>query len=1636
MKKITFIWASMFLLLFTAITSTFAISPTSDCGTNGSQQITVNNNNCNTTSFDFSSSIGSPSLSGTCASGGTQDGWGWFNANGTSTTVSATPSGSNPRNIALMIYTGTCGSLSLVTCINASSGSGTESVTFTSVNGVNYFIRVVRMSGTSNSSENDVCVTNNVPPVISGFSPSSGCVGSTLTINGTNLNNATSVKIGGTNAAIISNSSTVITATVGSGTTGIVSVTSSGGTANGSGTFTVNQLPVLYTVSGGGAYCPGDAGMPVNLSNSEVGVSYQLKLGASNSGSPVSGTGGAFSFGNQTSTGTYTVVATTGAGCGRTMSGNAAVSTNTNAGISSQPPNRTICENANTSFSVTANGTGPYSYQWQDNSTGSMADISGATNSSFSVSGASLGMSGRQYHVLVTGACGPVVTSNTVSLTVNPIPVVSVSPTPSNAMVCGTGSVTLAASGATTYSWTPGGSSSASISVSPLTTTNYTVTGTTTGCSSTATQSVTVNPAVTALASASLTTLCEGGNSALAAAGGNTTNYNITSIPYSGPLGSGSSAVSGDDVVSGSVTIPFTFSYYGINYNNLYVYTNGFVQLGSSSNSTTVYGQTLPSASNPNNIIAGVLSDLNASSNTISTFTTGSSPNRVFSIYYNNVQFYCSGTSGGCSSNKRGNANFQIRLYENSNIIEVHLQNVANSSTTSGSLKSCGLENANGTSAKVPTGRNGSDGNWMVSTPEAWRFTPGGGTLTYSWSPTTYLTDETISDPTAQNMLLSQNYIVTVTDQNGCTDVSQAAAITVNPLPNVTITPAGPTAFCAGGNVTLTAPAGMSSYSWNTTPVQTTQSIVVNTQAGYIVTGTNSNGCSNTATQVITVYDTLPAAIIVIGNSNLCTGQTTTDLLAFQSNAVSYLWNTSSGTDLITVSTSGIYSVSVTDNHGCLHNQSQAITESSAPVAPIIQALGSIVLCSDGITTTSVVLSTTNYSSDLLWSTSETTPDITADYGDNFIVTYTDANGCYSSSNTITTEVRDFSLDPSSALNNSSYGEICSGSPASLTVNGGALAVDATWVWYEGACGNGIAVASGTSAAPIPTGGGMHHYYVRAEGYCNVTNCVPVSVRVRTSVPLSTVNVNSAPASACTGNTAAISVSTVSNASYYSWSGPSGVLFDGVAGPYQTTATGVVTTFGSLPSGSGYSICAFAGNACGQSGTICKWVRAKLTTPGAISGSTTGCPNTNSIYSVDPVAGADTYTWTVSGNDATLNGTSLSTTTTSTPNVSVDFAAPFTVATLQVYASLSCGYNSASRSLAISRNPAAPGTMSGISYVCPQGSAMYSISPVNGAASYNWSCSVPGAIISPAGNTANIFFPTTIPGGSVVCVTALSGCGYPSITRCKGIATGIPNTPANIIGPALGQCGENGVSYSIPPVNSATSYQWNVSNGNASIVGPNNLSSIAVDFTGSLNNVQLSVYAINNCGVSVTRTLSVFGKPGNPSAIQGNNSVCNGSVESYTTGGSAGATTLTWVVPNTATILGGQGSANILVLWGSSGGQLKVIAVNDCGSSSYVILPVNVTCRQSQISNTFESDVKIYPNPAHDKMKVEISSLISDRANIELINTIGEIVYRSELKINEGTNVIELNLENMAKGFYNLSVKGSSINAQQRIVIE
>lgn len=88
---------------------------------------------------------------------------------------------------------------------------------------------------------------------------------------------------------------------------------------------TVQPLPTVFGITGGGSYCMGGTGVNIGLSSSQAGVDYTLYSGATSSAS-VPGTGASIGFGLVTAAGAYTVQAVnTTTGCARSMTGAAVV---------------------------------------------------------------------------------------------------------------------------------------------------------------------------------------------------------------------------------------------------------------------------------------------------------------------------------------------------------------------------------------------------------------------------------------------------------------------------------------------------------------------------------------------------------------------------------------------------------------------------------------------------------------------------------------------------------------------------------------------------------------------------------------------------------------------------------------------------------------------------------------------------------------------------------------------------------------------------------------------------------------------------------------------------------------------------------------------------------------------------------------------------------------------------------------------------------------------------------------------------------------------------------------------------------------------------------------------------------------
>ena len=210
----------------------------------------------------------------------------------------------------------------------------------------------------------------------------------------------------------------------------------------------------------------------------------------------------------------------------------------------------------------------------------------------------------------------------------------------------------------------------------------------------------------------------------------------------------------------------------------------------------------------------------------------------------------------------------------------------------------------------------------------------GGGAATYVW-------DNNVMDTVSFVPTATTTYMVTGTDANGCVNTAMTT-VTVNPLPIVTANSSA-ASVCTGGSVTLTG-GGASTYTWDNNVIDAV-SFVPTATTTYMVTGTDANGCVNTATTTVTLSGLLTVSlgpdIIQCGGTAMLDAGNTGSI---------YLWSDLSTSQTLTVSTSGTYIVVVTNVNGCMGSDSAVVTINSNPT--VTASASSVVVCvADAIVT-------------------------------------------------------------------------------------------------------------------------------------------------------------------------------------------------------------------------------------------------------------------------------------------------------------------------------------------------------------------------------------------------------------------------------------------------------------------------------------------------------------------------------------------------------------------------------------------------------------------------------------------------------------------------------------------------------------
>lgn len=405
------------------------------------------------------------------------------------------------------------------------------------------------------------------------------------------------------------------------------------------------------------------------------------------------------------------------------------------------------------------------------------------------------------------------------------------------------------------------------------------------------------------------------------------------------------------------------------------------------------------------------------------------------------------------------------------------------------------------------------------------------------------------------NPLSTTTYNVIVTGPSGCKDNS-SVTINVNTYPTVDL---GNDISQCGGSATLEAGNPGNTFLWNT--METGNSIFV-TSSGLYFVDVNNNGCLTRDSIDIEIN---PIPVVDFGNDTVICGTLT---LNAGNPGSTYLWNTNSTNQSLLVQSSGIYSVQVTSNKGCIASDDIEVDFSPAPTVnigsvistcgePVIlnaQNPGDMYLWNTGAFTQTIVASTSgiywvevsniygcvvsdsvtvninpaaqlslgpdieqcggsvtinaaNSFNTYNWSNGSTNNTITVDLSGTYILSVTDVNGC-SDSDTIKVKI-----NPPPLVNAGSNKTICLGDSVTITANGANV-----YTWMPGGLNGGSISVSPTNTIT---------YVVTGTNTFNCSSQDSLIVTVETAPEASFTSSISGKTISC--------VSTAQNATYYFW---------------------------------------------------------------------------------------------------------------------------------------------------------------------------------------------------------------------------------------------------------------------------------------------------------------------------------------------------------------------------------------------------------------------------------------------------------------------------------------------------------------------
>jgi hypothetical protein len=642
------------------------------------------------------------------------------------------------------------------------------------------------------------------------------------------------------------------------------------------------------TINGPSAICNGQS---LNLS-AGGGVTYTWNTGSTTSTLALT----------PTVTTTYSVVGASGS-CSNTAVRTITVNPLPSVTVSG---NSVICRGQTTT--LTANGA--VSYSWNIGATGSVVALSPTVNTTYTVNGFN------------SFGC---TTTSTYAVVSNSTPILAIARSAS--IVCFSSVASMTASGANTYTWSTGQTTS-QININPTVSAVYSVSGTNAaGCVSTTSTTIGIFQLPNVNITPSSATVCALSPVTFSASGATTYTWNNTltgatalfnpsmASVYSVTGTDANGCVNSKTVAVSTLTLPIlnvtppsaticsqsslalnagganTYTWVNAQSNSTMLAVNpststNYTLMGTNAQGCT--NSTVMSVTTLSLPIVGISPTLTTvcpnvpitfTANGAATFTWANSTQSTTAIFTPtaNSQFSVTGTDGfGCKS---------------SAIAIVLTYPVPQLAITPNTATICALDG-------VTLQASGADN--------------------YNWSSGA-TTASALVNPSATTI-----YTVTGTEiQNNC--FSQATVqVVALPLPNLTLA-ASDSAICVGSQVSFTA-SGANVYSWSNGSLSNQTTVNPSITTVYTLSGTDNNGCSNSVTYTLIVNQNPVITLSSVRNFSLCRGESIT---VSATGGSTYTWQPSNQTgNTLTLTPSGtnFYTVATTDNNNCTSIKQFVIT--------------------------------------------------------------------------------------------------------------------------------------------------------------------------------------------------------------------------------------------------------------------------------------------------------------------------------------------------------------------------------------------------------------------------------------------------------------------------------------------------------------------------------------------------------------------------------------------------------------------------------------------------------------------------------------------------------------------------------------